>query len=295
MSSNNIVRNNQFNRNAMAGIEVHGRNNLIEGNEIWGTIQYHPNWASPPSWVDADGIHFFGAGHTIRNNYIHDITYSVPENVNPHIDCFQTQNNTDTEAGHDIVFEGNRCRNLETHAAMENGQGFMVRGCSNLIIRNNILQAFRIVNAWDCPGLTIVNNTFAGSLAFNQWWPGGVVLQNSPGALIKNSAFYNIPSGSIPYVEVKDAASQQGLSISNNAVFLSDGRWPGGSPWPNDQWNVDPRFVNPGANDFHLQATSPFIDAGATLSQVFNDIDGFARPQGRAHDISCLLYTSLLT
>jgi hypothetical protein len=45
------------------GIEVDGRDNLVEGNEVWGTIQYHPNWHNPPSWVDADGMKFFGSGH----------------------------------------------------------------------------------------------------------------------------------------------------------------------------------------------------------------------------------------
>ena len=67
-----------------------GQNNLVERNEIWATIQYHPDWPNPPSWVDADGIHFHGGGHVFRKNYIHDISYSQPENVNPHVDCFQT-------------------------------------------------------------------------------------------------------------------------------------------------------------------------------------------------------------
>ena len=41
-TSDCIVRNNRLFRNEMAGISVAGRNNLVEGNEIWGTVQYHP-------------------------------------------------------------------------------------------------------------------------------------------------------------------------------------------------------------------------------------------------------------
>ena len=47
----------------------------------------------------------------------------------------------------------------------------------------------------------------------------------------------------------------------------------------------NPNFVTPGT-DFHLQAGSPGIDAGATLSAPYNvDIDGVARPQGGFWDI----------
>lgn len=67
-TSNCMIRNNRLYRNAMAGISIEGRNHIVEENEIWGTIQYHPNWKDPPSWVDADGMRFFGSGHTIRGN-----------------------------------------------------------------------------------------------------------------------------------------------------------------------------------------------------------------------------------
>jgi len=48
---------------------------------------------------------------------------------------------------------------------------------------------------------------------------------------------------------------------------------------------TDPKFLNPFANDFHLTASSPAIDAGLTLSDVTTDFDGISRPQGNASDI----------
>lgn len=41
LTANCLVRNNRLYRNAMVGIEIYGRNHVVEGNEIWGTIQYH--------------------------------------------------------------------------------------------------------------------------------------------------------------------------------------------------------------------------------------------------------------
>lgn len=53
----------------------------------------------------------------------------------------------------------------------------------------------------------------------------------------------------------------------------------------------DPKFVNLSANDFHLTAGSPAIDAGPQ-STVFNshDYDGTTRPQGTRTDIGAFEY-----
>ncbi|MFN8010463.1 MAG: choice-of-anchor Q domain-containing protein [Holophagaceae bacterium] len=48
---------------------------------------------------------------------------------------------------------------------------------------------------------------------------------------------------------------------------------------------LDPRFVNPGQLNFRLQAGSPCIDAGPSLTTVTSDWDGVPRPKGAASDI----------
>ncbi len=277
------VRNNRLYRNAMAGIEVYGQDNLIEGNEIWGTIQYHPQWINPPSYVDADGMRFFGAGHVIRKNYIHDISYLDPENVNPHIDCFQTWNDANQPAGHDIIFEQNVCRNLHVQPANENAQGFMLEGASNLIIRNNILWVFRGINVVGGQNLTIVNNTFASDLSFPlSSGPPGVGLSQTQNAVVKNNIFYDFLA---PSVWVADSVSAQGLDVGYNLIYRSDGRTPSGSPYPHDLWQINPMFADPASGDFHLQSCSPAVDAGVTLANITDDFAGNPRPQGVSYDI----------
>jgi hypothetical protein len=279
-TSDCVIRNNRLYRNAMAGIEVAGRNHLVEGNEIWGTIQYHPKWTDPPGWVDADGMKFFGTGHTIRKNHIHDINCEDPENVSPHIDCFQTWG-----PAYDIVFEQNFCENLN-----ENMAGFMIEEVNgpvrDLIIRNNVIQTFTHLNVFDCENMTIVNNTLTSDLSYASHNQRAVELVNSPNATIKNNIFYDIYSD---HLEM-DGASQQGLDVGYNNVYRSDGQPPEGTPWSHDLWNVNPMFVDAAANDFHLQSNSPCIDAGIDAG-VIEDFDGNSRPQGTGYDIGAYEHT----
>lgn len=283
-TSNCIVRNNRLYRNAMMGIEVDGRNNLVEGNEIWGTIQYHPNWHNPPSWVDADGIRFFGTDHIVRGNYIHDITYADPENVDPHIDCFQTWAGIDREVGHNMIFEKNICFNLEVQTKDETGQGFMLEGdATHIIIRNNIIRAYRIVNAVNSPYLIIVNNTFINDLSLPiDYYPSIISLTGSPNALIKNNIMYD-PAGHI--VWTADDQSRQGLNVGYNCVYRSDGQYPSGSPYPHDLWQVNPFFIDADNGNFHLLPYSRALDAGTNFTFVLDDFEGNLRPQGLGYDI----------
>lgn len=279
-----IVRNNRLYRNAFTGIEVHGRNNLVEGNEIWGTIQYHPSWLNPPNWVDADGMRFHGSGHIIRRNNIHDIHYGIPENRAPHIDCFQTfSDGSYHEAASNIIFEQNICLNMQSQSSQAVGKAFMIEDANGLVIRNNILQAYRVLQAIDSNSLQIVNNIFTNRLGMTTaHFPSMITLNNTPNSLIKNNSFFE-PLSHVIYFE--NSAAQQGVNIGNNNAYRSDGKNVQGTAYPNDLWNVNPLFVNAAGGDFHLQAGSPLIDRGVALSMVPSDYDGKARPQGSGYDI----------
>ena len=280
-----VVRNNRVYRNGLVGIEVHGRSQVVEGNEIWGTIQYHPSWTPAPAYADADGVRFFGSGHVFRGNYIHDISYDDPENVNPHIDCFQTWGGDYQEAGRDTVFERNWCEVLESQTAYESGTAFMLAGTSGLIIRSNILQAAKHINtgSGSNSNLTVVNNTLTSDLSIPvSNCPQGVALENCPNSTVRNNILYNLP-GEVYKVT---GTSTQGLAIGNNLAYRSDGQALVGSPYPGDLWGVAPGFANAGASDYHLQTTSAAVDAGYSVGALVPvDYDGNARPQGQGFDI----------
>ncbi|MCC6290841.1 right-handed parallel beta-helix repeat-containing protein [Candidatus Nomurabacteria bacterium] len=51
-------------------------------------------------------------------------------------------------------------------------------------------------------------------------------------------------------------------------------------PWASGNIEGDPKFINPSAGDFHLQATSPAINAAPCLPEVTVDFDGRSRSAG---------------
>jgi hypothetical protein len=281
-----VVRQNRIIRAGLAGVSVSGRNHIVEGNEISHILQHPPKWTNPPSWVDADGIWFFGSGHIIRKNKVYDITLGDPENINPHIDCFQTYG-----PAYNIIFEQNFC-----HLPDQYMQGFMIEQINppvgNIMIRNNVIKAFTPLNIWDCPGTSILNNTFKPELSYRGDSNYGAMLQRSPNSKIKNNLFYDVGRHSYPYLYM-DSVSSEGTEVGYNCHYMSDGKPPAGKPRANDLWQVDPKLVNVSGNDFRLQAGSPLIDKGTMLVDVKDDFDGMARPQGLTHDIGAFEYTGV--
>ena len=285
----NVIRNNRLYRNGMTGIEVQGRYNLVEGNEISGTVQKHPKASDPPGGGDANGINFHGISNIIRRNYIHDILFGIPENPDPHIDCFQTYADAWHEAAQNAVIEQNLCYNLQAQSLAEMGQGVMIENSKDLIIRNNVFKNYISVYASTTnERLKIYNNTFVSTLAIP---PSGmfssIYLTNSPGTSIKNNIFYDFPTDAITLF---DGTSRQGLDVDHNVVYRSDGRRPTGSPYPNDLWGVNPKLADPANGNYKLTSGSPAIDSGRTLPDVSNDYNGATRPQGTGYDIGAFEY-----
>jgi hypothetical protein len=146
------------------------------------------------------------------------------------------------------------------------------------------LQAFKHINVagGGNSDITIVNNTFTSDLSFpTSNFPVGLDLENCPNVTAKNNIFYDLP-GHIYYVT---GTSSQGLDISHNLAYRSDGQAPWGSPYDNDLWGIDPRFRDPAAGNYHLRDDSPAVDSGANLAGLVpNDFEGILRPQLNGYD-----------
>jgi hypothetical protein len=279
-TSNNTLINNRFVRCEMAGAQIEGRNNLIQGNDVSYTRQY-PAGGPARSGADADGFRFFGSGHIFRANRIHDIAWGTAENPNPHNDCFQTWG-----PAANVIIERNFCMwpqtgtNFNNEAAMIETSAGTVAG---IIFRNNLFVQMRQgIDVTGATGVAALNNNFVGIVQ------EAVILKQAPSTRIANNIFYNVGSGQDSYV-CADAASQPTLQLAANDHFVQGGA-PGTYCGNAPHLTLDPLFTNIAALDVHLQSNSPVIDQGTTLAQVTNDYYAGPRPQGAGYDIGAVEY-----
>jgi hypothetical protein len=298
--------------NGHIGIDLLGADNLAEGNTITKSVQHHRNDGEPASatYLDADGLNFFGHDHTIRGNFIWEPTlqpdinqvyelkdelgqtigYNAAYPDEPHSDCFQTFHNGPTvPAASNILFDGNRCR----HYGAGPKYVFTISGdadsqAHDITIQNNILESNWGIDA----GRGYVNNL----RLYNNTWIGNSQRMDQMG------------SGAFDLVEVTDYDIQNNITVDFGDHLCIDGgngkiqntlAWnsDNSTPWNNfgltpDSTNLwggsDPQFVNydgtsdlMGGNfksDYHLQTGSHAIDKGASLSDVTTDYAGNLRP-----------------
>jgi hypothetical protein len=159
--------------------------------------------------------------------------------------------------------------------------GGAIGGCSGIInnvIRNNVFSNLyprpgapggivtisEATNDVQIDGLHIYNNVFSAKVAggtYNGIDLGGMGSgANVKNVYIRNNIFQNFTSNPI----VKQAGgSQTNIQITNNDFFNNNPNtisWTGATQSSNQ--TVNPLFVS--STDFHLQPTSPLIDAGFT-------------------------------
>ena len=269
------LQNNTIAHVGQVGIDVRGRYNKILSNDISGIMEYVPWIANPPAWSDADGIHFHGRGHVFRGNKIHDILYSQPENPDPHIDCFQTfVASPSQEAANNILFDGNTCYE-PTRSATSAAKLVQAQGAYGLRFTNNIVYTYLGGIIKNGGSVKLLNNTFVVPATATDGQ--GLQLKNAINVTVMNNIFSNQSDGNGAILA--DSTSKQSLVAGYNCLW-KQGTWASNS---GDIVGKDPRFVNPPI-DFHLQAISPCINAGATVKNA-RDLDGHARPQGGAYDM----------
>jgi len=278
------VLNNRIWRAEMAGAQVDGTNDLVQGNEVWGT-QQEPVLAGgiysgcvTPGGADADAFRFFGQSNVFQSNYAHDIYTVLPTNPNPHTDCFQTWGSTAMKVDN-ILIERNLCRWPVASTAVD-AETAMIEGVDGPVgtvtFQNNELSDMRqgIVVGANVGALKIYNNTWdhilEEALIFND--------QRSPADEIINNIYYDVGASGDSYAEVPSGSPV----FQSNDFYMPGGASLGTYPSVEPYISVDPMFVNYGDStaagaDFHLQPGSPLKGAGVTLPQVTNDYYGNGR------------------
>ena len=147
------------------------------------------------------------------------------------------------------------------------------RGVNNNVFRNNYVHDHNgkiglYIGTWDG------NQAYNNIIVKNR---GGIIVVGTHTKIFNNTVCYNTGNG----LHVR-AGSE---AVLQNNIVYSNGRniWNQGSNTTIDHnLTSDPLFVDPASSDFTLQAASPAIDAGLTLSEVRYDYENSPAPKGAA-------------
>jgi hypothetical protein len=343
--THNTIRANKIVKARMAGIHVNAGidaidegNTVIDGNEISDTVKFPDKFYIrdiKQYQGDADGIRFFGRDLTISNNCIHDIRLGVDENIAPspydkddtyypHIDCFQSYARAHVK---DIRIERNTCFNDNKFQAGlyinniyddKKNDIHIVRDVSNLVFRNNVMQAWHGVKLYNDHNSTIANNTLLGG----KWRPGSkgfsgnsIELHVSYLARVYNNFMYNhntysggsdapyfdyrLTDDSIP--EITRGLDKLVAGSGNNVDYDKDGPqdlnlWTD-HPLPDNMTRAklktgDPHLAGPLAYNFRPTGQSSYlINDGSLVSKVGSkDRDYNDRPDATSGQIDVGAY-----
>jgi hypothetical protein len=251
--------------NVCEGMMINGDHHLIEGNDI--------------SHV-SDGVTNYGSFNVYRNNTMHDTSPNDcgSNSSNCHIDFIESEPNTAggvTRPAAFLLYEGNFVtRNLGSNAHVFLTQADACGGaCNNVIIRYNA--AYQLGTYWlldqlgNFSHVKDYNNTIVCALDGSACGVSGVdqnvtaFFGSTNGAEVNNIYYKSTPlTGSGVYY-----AGSSPFRANNNLAFCSP-LCSFISPFSSEVGrltNQDPKFVDPTA-DWHLQAGSPAIGAGANLT-----------------------------
>lgn len=228
---------------------------------------------------------YFGAdGHDYEAgwNYIHDIIGGCRA-----IQVYNGSLTTYNVSIHDNFIKNVACDGINL-ASVNPNNGF-VKAYNNVVVhagagpdlggQNATCMNIDGANGTGGNAVQVYNNTFydCGALGSSD----SAMLSPYIATVLNNNIIYAI--GSEPYTT--SGAGFANISGSHNLWF---GRGNGPSQSSNNV-NANPLLVNPGT-DFHLQAGSPAIDAGLTITGLTADFGGISRPQGSAYDVGAMEY-----
>jgi hypothetical protein len=151
----------------------------------------------------------------------------------------------------------------------------------NMVISNNVIygNGDAAIQASSVSGIMLYNNTISGKINMN--CETGVTIY-SQRWVVKNNIFTG-SNGSAWYAQ--NAVSFSTSTFSNNLY------WNVTAASGDTSLSADPKFVS--TSDFHLQASSPAINAGYNLNSIVPvDFEGVPRPQDTIYDIGAFEYIS---
>jgi len=266
--TNNIIQNNNA-CGSGAGIAVEGGSPRIQGNTIKN------NGESGCTGGQGGGIYLSGAnstqviGNVIENNQVAGDGGGIA--------LFSASAPTISNN----IISGNTATG--SFPACQGGGIYSVNDSNPLILQNLIYNNTAAQGGGVCfhvvagaHGPVLINNTIIGG-------PGSTLGSAVYGAEFDNQVqlFNNIMTG--PSGQNAVYCDTVPPIFSNNDAYSPSGTAFGGmcsdQGGQNGNFSADPMFVNAAVNDFHLQSTSPAIDAGSNAAPNLTQTDFAGNPR----------------
>jgi hypothetical protein len=265
-SSPSIIGNIITDNHAVVGngIDITSGSPLIKDNTI------SANTISPSSDGEGGGIATHGGSPVIIGNKILNNVSTSGGGIDiSNIGRPTIQNN---------LIAGNTGGNYGAGIAIQNYDGAIIS--QNLIINNSGIAFGGGVSIYLTPKVFLVNNVIVGNVASDQTSGIYVAPTDVDVDTIANNIIV-VPSGNFPVFCDYPVSKTSPVFVRNDFFDPSGSNLSGScnlTSIPGNFW-ADPQFVNAAASDFHLQRSSPAIDAGdnSVLNLPQQDKDGNAR------------------
>jgi parallel beta helix pectate lyase-like protein/List-Bact-rpt repeat protein len=210
--------------------------------------------------------------------------------------------NGDLSQGGDGVISGAVVEDNIIHDnGVAGGSGINGDGVQSSIIRNNLLynnhasgiSLYQIDAGQPARNNQILNNTIV--MASDARW--AINIQNaSTGNVVRNNILFNqhpfrgsiaISADSLPGFVSDTNVIMDRFSMDGGDTRVTLAAWRSASGQDAHSILATPAtlFASFTGNDYHLSATSPARDAGGSVANVTDDLEGAPRPQGSAFDI----------
>ncbi|MDR3574158.1 MAG: right-handed parallel beta-helix repeat-containing protein [Anaerolineaceae bacterium] len=285
------------------------RNSTFANNETWGLFTDFSNYTTVEDSESygaklQHGIYISNSSDypTISHNRLHD-----------NADCGLHMNGDISMGGDGIISYGLVEGNIIYNNGVSGGSGINMDGVTDTIVRNNLLynnhasgiSAYQIDGGSGSQRDKIYNNSIL--MPSDGRWdiniPEPDTSLPNPGNTY-NKVYNNILYNAHPYrgVITVGPSDLAGFNSDYNVVMSRFSTDDGDSILSLTTWQsmgydrhsliATPYqlFINAGKNDYHLSPGSPAVDAGTTLSDVPNDLEGALRPSGLAYDIGAYEY-----
>ena len=195
-------------------------------------------------------------------------------------------------AGHNGLLEGNIFHDNGGYAIHHYQKHEAV---NNWIIRNNVIyrngdayypwyRPYYGVNKRPLPAVTLSSGRqiqFYNNLVYNNPNGGVTIGSSSRDVLLANNTIYKNGEYGV-FDRSSNARIINNISWGNSGAQILN---TGANTTLQNNLTTDPKFVNPAAGNFGIQAGSPALDKGITVAQVPDDFTGKKRPEGAAYDI----------